>query len=446
MTKPLISDTQALLAETRALRTLARSLVGDPDSADDLVQGTWLAALRSRPPVEGVGRWLRGILRNLLRQERRSTERRMRRERDVARAGVQPDGSRNLEQLEVLQAVVEAVRGLAEPYRDTVMARFFRDEKPAEIAKRQGVPHTTVHTRLHRALVMLRQSLDRRFAEDRHAWRTSLAFLLNTKTLIPSIVMSSKLKVAVLVVAVLGLFWSLSTLWVTQPNLPGGTTLDENRQLLAVREAGAVPENVEEASLAERQILTPGPIVPEDRSASGTLSVTGIVRDDARRPLSGARVWAGRREATTGEDGQYLLELSPRGSLGFLYAEAAGHAATRLLFSNEGGASQVRLDFDLRKEFRIRGRVTDVDGQPIEGAKVDTFFNRSDPVATDAEGKFVLAGLDPGRVEHMLDARKDGYVRAGVTVRTDGEQAEQDLVLDLGNEVWGVVSGPSGVP
>src|SRR5262245_5348384 len=55
-----------LLAHGRFLRALARSLVLDPQRADDLVQETWAAALES-PPRHGaaLGSWLARILRNL---------------------------------------------------------------------------------------------------------------------------------------------------------------------------------------------------------------------------------------------------------------------------------------------------------------------------------------------------------------------------------------------
>ena len=61
-------DPHALLAHAAWLRRLARSLVGDGAAADDLVQETWVAALR-RPPAEDrpVRPWLRRVLENAAR-------------------------------------------------------------------------------------------------------------------------------------------------------------------------------------------------------------------------------------------------------------------------------------------------------------------------------------------------------------------------------------------
>ena len=47
--------------------------------------------------------------------------------------------------------VNKCVSRLPEPYRSTLMQRYFDDKTPAEIAKSQGIPVNTVKTRLKRA-------------------------------------------------------------------------------------------------------------------------------------------------------------------------------------------------------------------------------------------------------------------------------------------------------
>src|SRR5687768_11086901 len=64
-----------LVALTRELRRLARRLVSDDASADDLVQEAWLIALEdSAGSTRNIVAWLRTILRNLaLRKARRES-------------------------------------------------------------------------------------------------------------------------------------------------------------------------------------------------------------------------------------------------------------------------------------------------------------------------------------------------------------------------------------
>ena len=52
-----------------------------------------------------------------------------------------------------------AVRGLPDPYRETVVLRFFADLPLAEIAAETGRPLGTVKTHLRRGLLMLRRTL-----------------------------------------------------------------------------------------------------------------------------------------------------------------------------------------------------------------------------------------------------------------------------------------------
>jgi RNA polymerase sigma-70 factor (ECF subfamily) len=166
-------DGEALLAHAGWVRALAQHLTRDPHAADDLVQDTLAAALvQEAPPDRPLRRWLGGIVRNLSRQHRRGNRRRRAREQLVAGAAeiAAADSAVLLEQLELHRTVVEAVAQLDEPYRATVLLRYFQDLSPTEIAARTAVPLRTVHTRLRRALVKLRAELDRRHAGDRRAW------------------------------------------------------------------------------------------------------------------------------------------------------------------------------------------------------------------------------------------------------------------------------------
>lgn len=165
-----------LLQHTSALRALARRLVRDADTAEGLVQSTWVRALEHRPRLgRGLGAWLGTVLRNEARQQHRSARRRGRRERSVARDERVPSAAEVNERLAVQREVLEAVESLQPAFREVVWLRWFEELPPREIAARLGLPRSTVKTRLERANVELRTKLDARHGGDRSAWMPALA-------------------------------------------------------------------------------------------------------------------------------------------------------------------------------------------------------------------------------------------------------------------------------
>src|SRR5688572_14615195 len=160
-----------LLAHSAWMKPLARRLLSDDAGADDVVQETWLAFLR-RPPrsADASPSWLRRVVRNLALRSRQASNRRESRERRAARPErnpVTPD--QVVEQAEMHRLLVEEVLRMDEPYRSTVLLRFFGGQSAGEIALRQAVPLDTVKTRLRRAIQQLRGRLDRIYG-CREAW------------------------------------------------------------------------------------------------------------------------------------------------------------------------------------------------------------------------------------------------------------------------------------
>ncbi len=173
----MVHDPEELLTHRAWLQAIARSLLGDASQADDVVQETWVAALKRPPRNEGDGRaWLRRVAHNLAYRTHRGDRRRGKRERAAARperVGATPESL--LERAEMQRLVAEAVTELSEPYRTTVLHRYFEGISAAEIAARQGVAVTTVRTRLRSALETLRRKLDHSFDGDRRRWCAILA-------------------------------------------------------------------------------------------------------------------------------------------------------------------------------------------------------------------------------------------------------------------------------
>ncbi len=167
---------ERLLEHTGFVRRLARGLVLDAAEADDVVQETWLAVMK-RPPQE-IRRprsWLAGVVRKVVLGRFRTDYRRKRRERVASRPERIPADSDLLMRAELQQKVLDATLELAEPYRSTVLRRYFDERSCGEIARREGVPASTVRNRLKRALSLLRGHLELSGTTPRNVWVAFLA-------------------------------------------------------------------------------------------------------------------------------------------------------------------------------------------------------------------------------------------------------------------------------
>jgi RNA polymerase sigma factor (sigma-70 family) len=173
-----------LLQHADWVRRLARILVRDESLADDLVQDTWVAALRSPPrPGEPPRPWLAEVLRNALRMRRRGDGRRLRREDAVASRAARDDGgARLVEALEAQRQLAEALSNLPEPWRSTLLWHYYEGLSAVEIAARQKVPAATVRGRLKDGRERLRAQLDRA-PGGRAAWLGSFTALANRPVL-----------------------------------------------------------------------------------------------------------------------------------------------------------------------------------------------------------------------------------------------------------------------
>ncbi|MEM7308996.1 MAG: sigma-70 family RNA polymerase sigma factor [Planctomycetota bacterium] len=167
-----------LLSHAAWVRALARSLVRDPEVADDVVQETWLAALTSPPKTrDNVRGWLAIVVRNAIRQRGRGGASRAAREERVAaeRGDALPSSDELAERVETERRLAAQVLALDEPHRRLLLLRYFEGLSAAEIARRTDEPAGTVRWRISRALEELRDRLDHDFGGDRAAWMALLA-------------------------------------------------------------------------------------------------------------------------------------------------------------------------------------------------------------------------------------------------------------------------------
>ena len=159
----------ALLSEAGWVRRVAARLVRDGGAADDVAQEAWLRALEQRPDASTTLRgWLAEVMRRLAHTRARAEARR--RARELAAGGDEASAAsadRLLEKAELLHRIGQLVGELDEPYRSTVLLRYFEGVSAAEIARRHAVPAGTVRWRLKEALDQLRARLSREVDRDR---------------------------------------------------------------------------------------------------------------------------------------------------------------------------------------------------------------------------------------------------------------------------------------
>jgi RNA polymerase sigma-70 factor, ECF subfamily len=172
MAQKVMDDDQALLAalkshhpsaldaliETHGTRLLrsATLLCGNETNAQDLVQDTFVEALRSVHRFRGQSSfytWLHSILLNLTRHHRRDN-RRLIFDNELATQDV-PVVEEQAASLDLETATSElkrALRQLSDPHREVLVLRYYEQMKIDEIARHVGVSTGTVKSRLHYAV------------------------------------------------------------------------------------------------------------------------------------------------------------------------------------------------------------------------------------------------------------------------------------------------------
>lgn len=399
---PPALDIEALLAHAGWIRKLARNMVADSSRADDLVQRTFVAALEHPPEAATpLRRWLGAVLRNFARQDRRADRRRADREVAAARGEAVASAHESVEAIAIQRELFEAVLALDEPYRTTVVQRFYEGLPPREIARRLGVPVKTVKTRLSRALEKLRASLDLRHGGDREAWLPALLPLAAAPALTAatlwSLLVDTKIKIAVAalaLVSVAAVAWNASRETEARPAPPTLAAASEPRPdapergtpLAGVTESPvreSVPATVEPKAIA----LPPGHPIVGGIARGRVLDVEGnavggvplvLVPHANGTPLDAFRSAEDtKREpvATSGADGTF--EMKTRLGGGTLLASSAQMTT---VFAADISSGQTHLQENLVVVVAPRGGLGGVvvteEGAPVAQAQVDVRVER----------------------------------------------------------------------
>lgn len=375
-------DCAELLAQADWVRSLARHLTADAHAAEDLAQDALAAAL-ARPVLDQrpLRVWLAGVLRNLVRQERRREGHRGERERAAARGEAEASTAELLERLDSHRAVVDAVARLDEQYRNAVLLRYFEGLSPAAIARRTGTPIRTVHTRLQRALARLRADLDRAHGGDRRAWLLALIPYARgseggTAAAIWTLLMEAKMKLGLAAAAVVGICSTL-VLW-RNAGTASAPLADEPQGVALSAPRSQAPEGALEdvPAAAERQALEVAREEPAAEVApEAAPKLAGRVIDAEHAPVAGIRVRfvgqdaaaQGSLEAVTDVAGAFAID--PPDGPGTLDVATAGWTS---LFRPElcEGRGARELVLVVARSLTLAGVVVDEQGAGIEAARV----------------------------------------------------------------------------
>lgn len=376
-----------LLAESGWVQGLARSLVADRSQADDLVQETWLAALRHGPDRLGSLRaWLGRVLRNAARQDTRRSTLRLDREPAAARPEALPSAASIAERAELQQRLVGVVLALDEPYRSTLLWHYFEELSSEEIARRLGVPASTVRNRLRRGLEILRAALERR---DGASWSDGCLALavwstgvreagagVTAKWIAGGVLMGTKAKIAagaavVLVASVV--VWKERER-AAEPKLAVPAPQEEDGMLTngpAAGDAGATRDEIAApaARTAERRPVEPSGAASAVEPGIGFV-VFGAIRSPGGSPSADARVelrdeWGELADAPIGGRSSYAISDLHAGRWSLGLRDCPGFFL-RMQPIDLGDEPLVRADLELQSAARIAIRLMMPSGERPE--------------------------------------------------------------------------------
>ncbi|MEO6708044.1 MAG: sigma-70 family RNA polymerase sigma factor [Planctomycetota bacterium] len=410
---------ETLLEQAAWVRRLARGLVADVHGAADLEQETWLAALTHTPDAgaeAGWGRgWLARVAANLAHRSRRARARAAEREELAARCEAQPSAAELVERAELTRVLVAHVVSLEEPYRSTLLLRYFEELSPSAIARREGIPLRTVKTRLARGLAQLRERLDR--SSDRESWFPALLASCSPPRvplpLVPTLILmktSTKVLCAALLLFLLG-----GGVWLAQHG-------EEPSDVRAAAQPVVEPPPAPAVTTSAPSAPAPGPEratapTPEPSSATAPAPLASALRgrviDRSGQPIAGARVelstvagavfnWSASSvpevftHTQSGADGKFSIELAPS-RVGELSAAAKGFGKAHAGRRRSGDFVEIVLE----PAGTIEGHVTrGPERAPVEGARIvvrgtdNAVYNPALAEAiTDADGLYRVEDL-----------------------------------------------------
>ncbi len=448
---------------------VCRRLLSDPNDAEDAFQATFLVLVRRAHSIarrELLANWLYGVAYRTARVARTRTAQRLAKERHV----IDTRGTRPTQEEEgcgdLLVLLDEELSRLPEKFRIPVVLCELEGRSRKEVALRLGIAEGTLSSRLARARGLLRKRFERRgLALGAGALAAALPRDVSGAAVRPALANATvqaalryatgggvNLSVAALAERV------LKTMFLTKLNvgalallacctIAGLTALSTVRaqappEMRRAVGTVAVSQNASPRSGRDPRDASAKAEKPPAAWGDGVIETKGRVLTPDGKPIAGAQItiwWYAiishgwhhhsfpearpQLIATTGPDGSFRASF-PKSTVANSFsttqvqqpwkwlevvASAQGYGPAWGWIDRETNEYTLRLVED---DVPVRGRVLDLQGRPVPGAKVwlaqlDEERNRTiwspawnglpDNLETDKDGRFVLKGLGRNR-------------------------------------------------
>lgn len=194
-------------------------------------------------------------------------------------------------------------------------------------------------------------------------------------------------------------------------------------------------------------------------SSATTCSLSGVVTDDAGKPIKEAKVLVSgtdnpsfRKTVTTDKAGRYAFATLPPAT----YDVAATHekyvGMIRRSFVLRPSDSKVEIRFALPFSTSVKGKVLDEEGKPVASARVaahrqqqevmidgDSYVNDAGYLTVDSapDGAFKMSGIGAG--ETMFECSRPGYSADAQVLKFASGETPKDVKIVL--KKTGVISG-----
>jgi protocatechuate 3,4-dioxygenase beta subunit len=216
------------------------------------------------------------------------------------------------------------------------------------------------------------------------------------------------------------------------------------KAIRAIQERQVEPEPRETAYSQE-------PNEPQASPEASQTGVAGIVIDkNTYRPIQGAEVgFSPTKTLATDVEGRFMLIYTKPYEEAHVYVTASGYASQVITVRMKMGSIK-NVTIELNPGSKLAGIVTDPNGWPIQGAKVEvgnlTYLVLC-PV-TDADGRFDIDGLDPVVDSYSVLVMHPMYpgVHVNLQPAPAGQTRYQEIVLKPGVFVSGQVTNSQGAP
>lgn len=456
-------DPQSVDRLWRELHARIQARVGSASAADDVVQETFLSALRHPPPdPTRIGAWLHVVARRIVTRGRRRERSRQALEREAALTR-SPGGPADCE-----PAVREALHALAcldEPYRRVLQLRYVDGLDVDEIARALGRPAGTVRSQAKRGLDRLRRRLgtgDRRrylpgatvLGRAVRRWRA------RWKTLSAS---SRSLALA-------GASGACALVLLT---LRETSSARERETLAAGAEDGGAPmlpafdwRTSENRERVELDTWLPPESTPVESRSVWPLDVHGLVLGQDDRPVNGAAIHLGHAGGAgdlviAHSDASGRFRLTGAEGRSWIWAETDRHLPS---VAHLVGSIPADLELELGlgpPRDAVLGRLWNAAGTPVPHAEVTHLGGRQGRVEvgpqgtlersirpertrTDENGLFRIGGLPGSRVRLHVLALGEPPVNREFEVPPTGTAL--DVVLPASATLTGHLSDAGGAP